>query len=121
MIKGCSKRVVVVKDIDSKLFEEAFFIVKPENAKKYAEADYLGEAGRLATISAAGNEGQGSFPSKNAARFSVFPGRGSRERAVGYPTAIGKSARRREVFAFFCGVGVSGVLFALSCLLEIVP
>lgn len=121
MIKGCSKRVVVVKDIDSKLFEEAFFIVKPENAKKYAEADYLGEAGRLATLSAAGSEGQGSFPPKSAARFSVSPGRESRERMVGYRTATGRSARRREVFAFFCGVGVSGILFTLSCLLGIVP
>ena len=48
MIKGCAKRVVVVKDIDSNLFEEAFFIVRPGNrSKKYAEEDFLGEAGRL--------------------------------------------------------------------------
>lgn len=28
MIKGCAKRVVVVREMDSKLFEEAYFIVK---------------------------------------------------------------------------------------------
>ena len=35
MIKGCAKRVVVVRNIDSSLFEEAFFIVKSgQSAKK---------------------------------------------------------------------------------------
>ena len=35
MIKGCAKRVVVVRNMDSNLFEEAFFIVKAgQGAKK---------------------------------------------------------------------------------------
>lgn len=48
MIKGCAKRVVVVRNIDSALFEEAFFIVKSgQSAKKSTEEEFLGEAGRL--------------------------------------------------------------------------
>ena len=45
MIKGCAKRVVVVKDVDSKLFEEAYFIVRPQHVKN--EEEYLGEAEKL--------------------------------------------------------------------------
>ena len=45
MIKGCAKRVVVVKDGESKLFEEAYFIVRPQHQKN--EEDYLGEAEKL--------------------------------------------------------------------------
>lgn len=48
MIKGCAKRVVVVRNIDSSLFEEAFFIVKSgQSAKKSTEEEFLGEAERL--------------------------------------------------------------------------
>lgn len=45
MIKGCQKRVVVVRDVDSTLFEEAFFIVRP--CKKETDATLLTEAGKL--------------------------------------------------------------------------
>ena len=48
MIKGCAKRVVVVRNMDSNLFEEAFFIVKAgQSAKKSTEEEFLGEAERL--------------------------------------------------------------------------
>ena len=48
MIKGCAKRVVVVREMDSKLFEEAYFIVKSGvKSRKYAQEDYIGEAGRI--------------------------------------------------------------------------
>lgn len=48
MIKGCAKRVVVVKDIESNFFEEAFFIVKPgKMQEKYHEGAYINEANRI--------------------------------------------------------------------------
>ena len=48
MIKGCAKRVVVVRDIDSNFFEEAFFIVKQGyDKRKSSESDYINEAGRI--------------------------------------------------------------------------
>ena len=45
MIKGCTKRVIVVRDINSNFFEEAFFIVKPRQSIK--EQEYLTEANRI--------------------------------------------------------------------------
>ena len=48
MIKGCTKRVIVVKDIDSNFFDEAFFIVKPLAAKRgVKEPDFINEAHRI--------------------------------------------------------------------------
>ena len=48
MIKGCAKKVVVVKDIDSNFFEEAFFIVKPGKMQvKNHESAYINEANRI--------------------------------------------------------------------------
>lgn len=48
MIKGCTKRVIVVKDIESNFFDEAFFIVKPDSAKRVSkEADFINEANRI--------------------------------------------------------------------------
>ncbi len=46
MIRGCSKKVIVVKDTGSSIFEEAYFIVNPkETARKYS--DFLAEANRI--------------------------------------------------------------------------
>ena len=48
MIKGCTKRVIVVKDIESNFFDEAFFIVKPQSVKRVGkEADFINEAHRI--------------------------------------------------------------------------
>lgn len=46
MIKGCSRKVVVVKNTDSDLFEEAYFILKP-SADAFENADFLAEAKRI--------------------------------------------------------------------------
>ena len=48
MIKGCTKRVIVVKDIESNFFDEAFFIVKPQSTKHASkESDFINEAHRI--------------------------------------------------------------------------
>lgn len=50
MIKGCTKRVIVVKNMESDLFEEAYFIVKPSPTKLKAslcENDFLCEADKI--------------------------------------------------------------------------
>ena len=48
MIKGCTKRVIVVRDIESNFFDEAFFIVKSGSSKRVAsESDYINEASRI--------------------------------------------------------------------------
>lgn len=48
MIKGCTKRVVVVRDIGSNFFEEAFFIVKQGSSERVkSDSDFLNEADRI--------------------------------------------------------------------------
>lgn len=45
MIKGVYKNVVVIKDLDSEIIEEAIFIVKPQASKKgVSRMDMLTEA-----------------------------------------------------------------------------
>ncbi len=113
MIKGCSKRVVVVKDIESKLFEEAFFIVKSGSSKKYAESEYLNEARRLAVI---GSESSGAacvFPSTAVpTRFSVSTD-GKRGKTENVAFSRRAHSRRREVLAFIGGFAASSALFVL--------
>ena len=48
MIKGCNRRVIVVKHPDSDSFEEAYFIVREGKFKRKSDTDSLvGEANRL--------------------------------------------------------------------------
>lgn len=48
MIKGCNRRVIVVKHPDSESFEEAYFIVREGKFKKKSDTPSLvGEATRL--------------------------------------------------------------------------
>lgn len=49
MIKGCKKRVIYIKNTDSRIFEEAFFVVRcNEDAKHYTEREMVAEAERIA-------------------------------------------------------------------------
>lgn len=48
MIKGCHKSVVFLKDTGSELFDEAYFVVKP-NTKCQRAQDIVTEASRLAS------------------------------------------------------------------------
>ena len=48
MIKGCNKRVIVMKDTGNAMIEEAFFILKPEAAKSgFAREDIVKQANRI--------------------------------------------------------------------------
>lgn len=49
MIKGCSKRVIVLKDTGSDFFEEAYFILKPqrESGKCRTDGEFLAEAQKI--------------------------------------------------------------------------
>ncbi len=52
MIKGTSKRVIVVKHPDTELFEEAYFIVKDKRIKSKSDTKSLiVEAGRIINTS----------------------------------------------------------------------
>lgn len=46
MIKGCSRKVIVIKNPGSNLFEEAYFIVSPKESER-KHGDFLLEANRI--------------------------------------------------------------------------
>lgn len=46
MIKGCSRHVIVLKNTESDLFEEAYFIVRPKGCERKRD-DLLLEANRI--------------------------------------------------------------------------
>ena len=50
MIKGCNKRVIVMKNTGHDMIEEAFFILKADAAKSggdFTETDLVNEANRI--------------------------------------------------------------------------
>ena len=48
MIKGCNKRVIVMKDTGSDMIEEAFFILRPSKDKAlFSEADIIKHANSI--------------------------------------------------------------------------
>ena len=74
MIKGCAKRVVVVRNMDSNLFEEAFFIVKAgQGAKKSTEEEFLGEAERLVKTTPVQSSVDSGTDTPAQARFRIAP------------------------------------------------
>lgn len=103
MIKGCAKRVVVVRDIDSNFFEEAFFIVKQgSNTAKLGEGDFINEANRIV---------KHDLPSKN-----IYSGKTQTSISEFIPKAQKKStssARKslvRDALMFVFGFGISAVI-----------
>lgn len=49
MIKGCSRKVIVIKNPGSDLFEEAYFIVSPKVSER-KHGDFLHEANRIIAL-----------------------------------------------------------------------
>lgn len=48
MIKGCQKRIIMINDTGSDIFDQAYFIVKDgENEKKTSKSDMIREANRI--------------------------------------------------------------------------
>lgn len=49
MIKGCSKRMIVLKNTGSELFDEAYFVVKPHSSVSSfkGERAFIDEANRI--------------------------------------------------------------------------
>ncbi len=103
MIKGCAKRVVVVRDIESNFFEEAFFIVKQgSNAAKSGEGDFINEANRIV---------KHNLPSKNmfttskTGNINGFVPQVYKKRA-----SSAKKGFVRDALMFLFGFGISAVI-----------
>lgn len=105
MIKGCAKRVVVVRDINNSFFEEAFFIVKAgagrQNATK--ENDYINEAHRIVRSDLSQNSSVIPLNAKNPyiPSFSVA---GNTKRTV---------SKMRDIMMFLFGFVVSAGICTL--------
>lgn len=93
MIKGCTKRVVVIKDVQSDMFEEAYFILKPQTGKRKtvsSQSAFLTEANRLV--------------SQNCDLSGVFVQPASRKK---------ERSAIRDILFFMSGVIVAGSAFAV--------
>lgn len=96
MIKGCTKRVIVVRDIESNFFDEAFFIVKPGSSKRVVnEADYINEASRIV---------KSDLPTDSKSYLLPIPATNTiRKRNV-------SRQKFRDILMFVFGFGISAVL-----------
>ncbi len=48
MIKGCKKKIIYLKNTDSTLFDEAYFVLRKDSDKEnYRESDMVDEAKRI--------------------------------------------------------------------------
>ena len=47
MLKGCQKKIIMVKDANSRYFESAYFVIKSDLTPSARENDMLAEAHRL--------------------------------------------------------------------------
>lgn len=95
MIKGCTKRVIVVKDIESNFFDEAFFIVKSGSSNRAAkESDYINEANRIVKSDLPGKSNPLIIPIAD----------------IGTPRQRKNSRQKfRDTLMFIFGFGVSAV------------
>ena len=95
MLRGAEKRMIVVRTRDSRMFEEAYFVIRPEADRDgREEPDMLWEANRILESSMAGCRGE--------SRGASLPHRGG--------------ALRRAVWflaGLLSGSGVVGLLWLL--------
>ena len=47
MLKGCQRRIIMVKDTGSKYFDSAYFVIKHDLPSSSLESDMLAEAHRM--------------------------------------------------------------------------
>ncbi|MBO5511774.1 MAG: hypothetical protein J6B24_08590 [Clostridia bacterium] len=76
MLRGAEKRMIVVRTRDSRLFEEAYFVVRPEAEGRECDSpDMLWEANRILDSSMAAAKGReaGGSPSPSP-RFGLMRG-----------------------------------------------
>ena len=92
MIKGCNKRVIVMKETGSDMIEEAFFILRPSKDKcSFSNGDIMKHANSILEKNCYG----GSFPALSM--------------------SVTQSREKKSPFSFFlgltCGVLIASVIF----------
>ena len=93
MLRGAEKRMIVVRTRDSRLFEEAYFVVRPEaEARERDDMDMLWEANRILDNTMAAAKG----------RETVSP-----------PVPTPRLGLIRGLVWFFLGLGTGGGIASL--------
>lgn len=69
MIRGAQKKMIVVRTHDSRVFEEAYFVVRPDRDPPPEESDMLSEATRIIHRNTAGASVPLRYP--RASRFKA--------------------------------------------------
>ena len=88
MLRGAEKRMIVVRTRDSRLFEEAYFVVRPEaEGRERDDTDMLREANRILDNSMAAAKEREALP---------------------HPALSHRSGLIRGLFWFFAGLVVGG-------------
>lgn len=73
MLRGAEKRMIVVRTRDSRMFEEAYFVVRPEADRGGGdEPDMLWEANRILETSIAGCRGESGRASSLLSRREIL-------------------------------------------------
>lgn len=65
MIRGAQKRMIVIRTHDSRVFEEAYFVMRRDSEMAVTDSDMLSEADRIIRRSAGGWRPQEEEPHKN--------------------------------------------------------
>ena len=47
MVRGCQKKIIYLKNTDSEVFDEAYFVLRDERLGKMEECDMVKEANRI--------------------------------------------------------------------------
>lgn len=73
MVKGCQRRIILLRGTGSGMFEEAYFILKPEKANA-PEQLMIAEANRIVAEHAAAPRSRTGFSTHRAAGWQQFLG-----------------------------------------------
>ncbi|MHC1695764.1 MAG: hypothetical protein AB9835_10970 [Eubacteriales bacterium] len=121
MIKGVSKKVIVIRDPQSELFEEAYFIIKTgKGLSRPSEDDMVSEANRLiSAYCASGGEDRGAadgalripvrLAQSQSARQSL-PGRSYQPQYARSKSSLGLL---RALIYFAAGMAFTGMVFVI--------
>jgi|GEM_PF-2749528 len=97
MLKGCTKRIIVIKDTGSDLFEEAIFFLKPEKEKSMklkSEHDFITEANKLISSKSLCGFANGAVVCNAETKNKL-------QKSIEY--------KKREVKIFFSGAAIASI------------
>lgn len=72
MIKGCQKKMIVLRGVESRYFTEAFFVLRDDCPDAVPRADMVSEANRIISESASGARSAHQRKKKLSPRAAAF-------------------------------------------------